>query len=200
MTDDSFKFSLTMKNLDKYYENLAIFDISECDEISKFEKAFGITPQHQKDSDLEFNIYRDDTPVSNILKEKYLIHTNVLLQGIKRNILFDCLRQAFTQYKNKWAYPSINSLFTKLYMDKQKLSEKQFEQLDSMISIIKNKSSVINIMDQNRLFRDENIKSTPLEASHKVTDARSEKLVDASSNTWQAKQMGLTSGKMYINN
>lgn len=68
-----------------------------------------------------------------------------------------------------------------------------------MMSIIRNSLGTSLSLESTRVFRDDRIKSNPLQPSHKVTDARAEKLVDTS-DAWQNKQSGLSLGKMFINN
>jgi hypothetical protein len=207
ITDDSFKFNNSIKKLDKEYTSIEDYRSDEIEIVEKFEKYFNKIKTPEIDEDLikgiDIDIYNQRTTSLTDFLDSIDIHVSdisTLKSAIKRNFLFDCIKKAFNYYKLKWAYTSINSLFTKLYLEKSKLSPDQLDQLSSMINIIKNKSSNISILDSSRSFRDEKIKSNPLEAYHQVTDARAEKIVDSGLDKWTAKQSGLSEGKMYINN
>jgi len=45
---------------------------------------------------------------------------------------------------------------------------------------------------------DEKIKNNPLESYNKVSDGRSERLVESGLGTWAAKQTGISDGKLDI--
>jgi hypothetical protein len=189
ITDDSFIFNSALKEAENKFLQIQDFSTEEKEED---EKVKGI-------------IFRDENDIylTSSLDE-YIYKNNINLEyfkvAIERDLLFDVLRRAFEYHKYKWAVTSISSLFTKLLLERTKLSSEQFEELESMIGVIKNKSYKSNSLQNQRDLRDEKIKNTPLEAWHRVTDARSEVFVGSGLDKWGAKQMGLTSDKMFINN
>jgi hypothetical protein len=116
-----------------------------------------------------------------------------------RNLLFDCLKQAFNLSKHKWALPSLNGLFKKLYKDKTKFSPSQIEEISTMINLMNSNLGNSLSLDTSRHYRDDNIKVNPLMAGHKVSDARDEKITVSGFDSWNAKQSGFTYGKLSIN-
>ncbi len=184
ITDDSFKFNSSIKHLEKSFYEIKSFNEDEITEIKKFENLINLE-----------EIYNQGNSSINFLIKNHEINTTLLITSLKRLFLFECLKQAFTYHKFKWALPSINSLVTKIYLDKQSLiSETQIVNIDNMITILRsntNNNTVVN--------PDDKIKTTPLESYHAVSDARTERIIETSLDTWQSKQMGLTYGKMHIN-
>ena len=69
-----------------------------------------------------------------------------------------------------------------------------------MINIMKNNTGSNSLLDNKRQLMDEKIKNNPLDSYYKVSDARSEITVLGDGSKWEAKQSGLTSSKMFINN
>ena len=125
------------------------------------------------------------------------INLDLLTTSIKRIYLFDCLRQSFQSYKHKWAYSTISNLLKKLYKEQDRFSPDQYKEIETMIDTMNNKITSTTTLESNRMKLDNKIKSNALQASHKVTDSRSERIVTG--DTWQNKQAGINS-KMYINN
>jgi hypothetical protein len=116
---------------------------------------------------------------------------------MKRIYLFDCLRQSFKAYKNKWAFSSISNILKKLYKEHDRFSPDQYKEIETMIDMMNNKIVSSTSNESHRLARDNKIKSNALQANHNVTDSRAERIVTG--DVWQNKQAGLHS-KMYINN
>lgn len=157
-------------------------------------------PSYKEEEENEFANYED------VLKKEDIYHNNKVLENInldllttslKRKYLFDCLRQAFNAYKHKWAYSTILNLLKSLYKERDRLSPKDYSQIENMIDIMNNKVISNISLDTSRTIRDEKIKSNPLQAGYIVTDSRVERIV--SGDSWESKQLGLNS-KMYINN
>ena len=117
--------------------------------------------------------------------------------SIKRKYIFESLKQAFSYYRQKWAFSTICNLFKKIYKNQNKFSQSHIKEIELMIDIMQNKFNTNVSQESTRIIRDEKSKSNPLQSSHNVTDARSERLVIG--DNWQTKQLGLNS-KMYINN
>lgn len=178
ITDDSFKFNSAIKKIEEIQKELIDFDEEETMVLESFEKLLD-----------DESIYDNENLYTN-QQDKH----NILIQAIKRKLVFNFFKQAFTFYKQKWAFNSINNLLTKAYYEKSKLSNDQFTELDKMISQIRNKGSSLN-----DTYRDDKIKTTPLDSYYSVSDAREEKVIVSSSDTWQSKQMGLNNGKLFIN-
>lgn len=209
ITDDSFKFKHSIKKLDKDFTSIDDYKTREVEVMEKFENFFkNIFPEKNKNQDenldLTIDIYQNtNIPIKQFFNAIEITEQHVLTlqNAIRRNFLFDEIKKAFSFYKTKWAYSSINTILTKLYLEyNSKFNSDQLDQLTAMINIIKNKSSSISLVDSRVSLRDEKIKNNPLEAYHQVTDARVEKVVDSGLDKWTMKQSGLSEGKMYINN
>jgi hypothetical protein len=168
-----------MKTIVSFISELPEYEDQELQEFDKYEEILK--------SD---EIYQNNKVLNNI-------NLDLLKQYIKRKYLFDCLRQSFQAYKNKWAFSTISNLLKKLYKEKNKFSENEYKEIESMIDTMNNKITSNISLDSNRSLLDNKIKANALNASHNVTDSRSEKLV--SGDSWQSKQAGL-SNKSYINN
>jgi len=111
--------------------------------------------------------------------------------NLERKFLFDTIKQSFEKSRTTWAISSITSFLTNLYLIKSKFSPCQIEELENMISTIKNKN-----FDKD--LKDDKIKSDPTKASHKVQDARSERFID-SNGVWSLKQSGTNNGNLFMN-
>lgn len=118
---------------------------------------------------------------------------------IKKKIFIGSLRQSLANMKLKWAYPSIDNIIKLCFYSKNKFSQSEFKEIEAINNIFKNKIVTSNNLESSRIYRDEKIKDNPLEASHQVTDARSERTVVSGLDTWASKQTGLSYGKMFIN-
>jgi hypothetical protein len=129
----------------------------------------------------------------NSLNFQYIVNYQRRLQ------LLDCFKQAFLLHKNKWAQTTLNTLFKKTYRDKSKFSTAQLDDISKMINLMSNNIVSVTSLDNSRTYRDEKIKQNPLEAYHKVSDARDVKIVSAGMDAWNAKQTGLTYGKLTFN-
>jgi hypothetical protein len=168
-----------MKTIESKISELPIYLDEESQEFDKYEEILK--------SD---EIYQNNKVLNNL-------NLDLLTTTIKRKYLFDCLRQSFQSYKQKWAFSTISNLLKKLYKEKNKFSENEYKEIENMIDIMNNKITSNISLDSNRSILDNKIKTNALHASHVVTDSRSEKFVTG--DTWQLKQAGL-SNKSYINN
>ena len=197
ITDDSFKFNSTLKYLEKQYDAITQWEHYEDEELKLFEN--NILVLNNTDNSENDLIAIDPFDEKNSSPANLNINKSLLYPAIKRWLLFDSIKGSFKLSAFAWALPSINSLLKKAYLEKGKHNPRQLEELENMVSSIKNKSTSSSNLNNSRLFRDEKIKESPLEAYHKVTDARDEKYVEYSIDKWQAKQAGLTYGKLFIN-
>jgi len=199
-TDDNFKFNSALKSLEKEFHTISMWNEQEEIEIFKFEN--NILNLNNISAD---NSYSNDE-IIDPYEEKFQdpknfnLNTIMLFTGLKRRFLSNCFKECFKMSSYKWALPSINCLLKKAYLEREKLNQKQFEEIESMVNILNNKNSSLFNLSNTRALNDRNIKNNPLEASHKVTDAREEKMVEYSVDKWQAKQSGLTYGKLFMNN
>jgi hypothetical protein len=182
LTDDSFTFSNILKFIEEKYDLLDIYD-----------------PEQQEEK--EFHNFRSlidseeifEKPNSHLEIDFPILNTYLL-----RKFIFESIKFSASRSKEKWALPMINSLLKKVYLEKNKFSPEHLEEVGDIINNIKNNKN--ELLDLNRTTRDGKIKNNPLEASHRVTDARTEQMVAGGFDKWEAKQSGLTYGKMFINN
>ncbi len=135
--------------------------------------------------------------INKILDEK--IDFDNLIFTLKKKIFISSLKISLQNMRLKWAFSSIENILKACFYSKNKFSVEEFKEIEQMNSTFKNKLITTNNLDNSRIYRDEKIKNNPLEASHKVTDARSERTVVSGLDTWTTKQSGVSCGKMLIN-
>jgi hypothetical protein len=184
MTDDSFIFNASMRKVEGAIEECNAYSQAEEDRYNSF------ISRLESDN----NYTEIDGEAINLTEEEQ----GDIVDFMKKKALLECLKQAFQLHKNKWAFATINNLFKKLYKNKSKFSPDQYIELSKMITMMNNAGSLS--LDITRHLRDEKIKVNPLQASHIVQDAREEKIsFGGGMDAWEAKQSGLTYGKMSIN-
>lgn len=170
-TDDSFAFNGSIKKINDNMLSLLDYSSNEKDIDSLLSNTEAIELSFN-DSDKELNIL-----------------------SIKRTLLFDCYESML--YSKTQMKTSIIQSFSKLMINKGKLSQKQQKRLNELIKTIKdnnhsnNKISIINTVDAKT-------KSNPLESYYEVNDAREEKYVISNINKWESKQNGIESTKQYF--
>lgn len=174
ITDDSFKFNETLKKVENLYFNLQPYNQTEDDAFQDFISIIENNPNN-------------------------LINYDLIYLYLMRKFIFECIKQSYYTNKSKWAISSMNILLKKIYLEKEKLTNSQSEELDQMINSLKNKGNIINQSELSRTLIENKIKNNPSESYYQVTDARAEQTIDSGIDTWQSKQCGLSSGKMYIN-
>jgi hypothetical protein len=122
------------------------------------------------------------------------------LTAQRRNLLFNCLQQAWGYHSgHKWAHPSLVALLKGIYKQQSQFSPSDLKEISRMINAIGNNIASNGSLDSTRLHRDDGIKKNPLEAGVKVSDARDVKLSTGGFDSWNAKQSGLTYGKLTFN-
>jgi len=94
----------------------------------------------------------------------------------------------FPLYKNSWAKSTIKRVLVSFYREKEKFSDKEIEELNSMMDEINNKlgsemsrESVLNMK----------IKSNAAESNNPVVDGRGSRLVVDGLGAWTTRQFGL---------
>jgi len=170
-----------MKNLEDMIYELPDYSEQEDEIINEFEEIL-------KNED---EIYLNPEKVLNNL------NLDKLSISIKRKYIFESLKQSFSNHRHRWAHHTVCNLFKNIYKNQSKFSQANIKEIEFMIDIMQNKININISQESTRILRDEKTKVNPLQSSHKVTDARSERYITA--DNWQAKQLGLNS-KMYINN
>jgi hypothetical protein len=168
-----------MKKLDKHINLLVPFSEAEEDILITFKTIL--------ENDRIYNSHEEIKDIDSVII------------GRRRILMFDCLKQAFQLQRHKWSHPTINALFKKIYKEKTKFSSLQLEEISKMINLLNNNLGSSTSLDSMRNYRDDKIRNNPLEAQHKVTDARDVKLSAGGFDSWNAKQTGLTYGKLTIN-
>lgn len=176
-----------MKKLEETLKSLAPYNPTEVDNYIYFVNI------------LEGNCEGEDIYSNGMNKILNKTDIDSLINCLKKKIFISSLKQSLANMKLKWAYPSIDNIIKLCYYSKNKFSEIEFKEIENINNIFKNKLVSANNIENTRIYRDEKIKNNPLEASHKVTDARSERTVFSGLDTWASKQTGLSSGKMLLN-
>ena len=176
----------------KLEDSLKIFSVFTEKEEINFNEFIKIIENNEDNPD--YDIYSD-----NIEYIKGIIDFDLFNNTLKKNIYIDCIKQALNNIRYKWASVSVDNILRISYYDKNKFSESQFKELEYTNNRVKNKLVIDNNLDNTRIFRDEKIKSNPMESYHHVSDARAERTVISGMDTWSSKQNGLTYGKLYLN-
>jgi hypothetical protein len=113
-------------------------------------------------------------------------------------LLVQLIKIAFESIKHKWALTSMIAFLQKIYLDKYKFTDKQIAEIENILDALTSKGQ--KVLNTKRDVIDSKIKSTPLESYNKVSDARSERLIDNAEDVWAAKQTGLSRGGNHILN
>ena len=174
----------------KLEENLNLFSIFSEKEVENFINFINILEGNSEDIDVYV------TDIENIIIN---LDLDSFLSHLKKKIYVSSLKQSLGNMKFKWAFPSIDKIIKLTYYSKNKFSKSEFKEIENINNIFKNKLVSNNNLDNTRIFRDEKIKNNPLEASHQVTDARSERTVVSGLDNWASKQNGLNNGQLFLN-
>ena len=114
-------------------------------------------------------------------------------------MFFETLKMVYGFHKYAWAKVTVQTTLKKVYLEKDKFSPSEQEMMEEMISQVNSKTSkqVSKFISYHyfhieaaigREVLDQKSKSNPLEASHKILDGRSERVVfESGQGKWASK-------------
>jgi len=114
---------------------------------------------------------------------------------MKREFLFDCLRDIVPYAQKTWGKTSVIKLLKKAYLERRIFSESQQEELGDMVSTATSKVVMTEKKNMTKKYIDEKIKATPSDNYYAVTDGRAEVYGVGDLDEWATRQFGLAPQK-----